>query len=170
MYLSGAVLAGISVKALEQINMVLFAVMFGLLAIVFTTYRRYTNDVKQTAAKAEAAERERAEQAEEHLKQLQHYVGELEKSSEASAAAGPDAQALYMLSTRDTKTMLERAIAEKRDVSLAYLLPNASKVETMRVTPRELVKNGSRYFLSSVDTDARNVSLEIRRIQGIRME
>jgi diguanylate cyclase (GGDEF)-like protein len=47
------------------------------------TYRRYIDDVKKTAAKAEQAERERAEQAESHIKELQHYVGELEKSSEA---------------------------------------------------------------------------------------
>jgi len=83
MYLSGAAMAGICAKALEQINMVLFAVTITFLAIVYTTYRRYTNDVNETAKKAENAERQRAEQAENHVNELQHYVGELEKSSHA---------------------------------------------------------------------------------------
>src|SRR4029078_4147098 len=64
MYISGAVVAGICAKALQQINMLLFAVMVTFFAIVYVTYRRYTEDVKETAAKAEDAERQRAEQAE----------------------------------------------------------------------------------------------------------
>lgn len=83
MYLSGAILAGLSLKALEQINMFLFAGVIGFFGLVYMTYRRYIDDVKTTSAKAEQAERERAEQAESHIKELQHYVGELEKSSEA---------------------------------------------------------------------------------------
>lgn len=83
MYLSGAILAGLSTIALKQINMFLFAGVIAFFALVYMTYRRYVDDVKKTSAKAEQAERERAEQAENHIKELQHYVGELEKSSEA---------------------------------------------------------------------------------------
>ena len=83
MYLFGAILAGISFEALQQINMFLFAGVIAFFAIVYMTYRRYVDDIKQTAAKAEQAERERAEQAESHILELQHYVGELEKSSDA---------------------------------------------------------------------------------------
>ena len=83
MFLFGAILAGISYKALQQINMFLFAGVIAAFAIFYMTYRRYVDDIKQTAAKAEQAERERAEQAESHILELQHYVGELEKSSEA---------------------------------------------------------------------------------------
>lgn len=83
MYLCGAVVAGICAKAVMQINMLLFAAMVAFFAIVYVTYRRYTNDVKETAAKAEDAERKRAEQAEAHILELQHYVGKLEKSSKA---------------------------------------------------------------------------------------
>jgi diguanylate cyclase (GGDEF)-like protein len=83
MYLSGAILAGLSIKALQQINMFLFAGVIAFFGLVYMTYRRYVDDVKKTSAKAEQAERERAEQAESHIKELQHYVGELEKSSEA---------------------------------------------------------------------------------------
>jgi diguanylate cyclase (GGDEF)-like protein len=83
MYLSGAILAGLSMVALKQINMFLFAGVIAFFGLVYMTYRRYVDDVKKTSAKAEQAERERAEQAENHIKELQHYVGELEKSSEA---------------------------------------------------------------------------------------
>lgn len=83
MYLTGALMAGLITKALQQINVFLLAVVVGFFAVVYLTYRRYVNDVKNTAAKAEQAERERAEQAETHVIELEHYVEQLEKSSEA---------------------------------------------------------------------------------------
>jgi diguanylate cyclase (GGDEF)-like protein len=82
-YISGAFLAGIILKALEQINVYLFAAVIGFFGIVYLTFRRFIDDVKKTVEKAKQAERERAEQTEEHVKQLQHYVAELERSSEA---------------------------------------------------------------------------------------
>ncbi|HMJ09039.1 MAG TPA: hypothetical protein VK468_08540, partial [Pyrinomonadaceae bacterium] len=83
LYLTGAIMAGLGAKALSQINVALFVGVIGFFALVYLTYRRYLNDVTKTAAKAENAERERAEQAETHVIELQHYVAELEKSSEA---------------------------------------------------------------------------------------
>lgn len=83
LYVCGVAVAGISLKAFDHFGMIIFAAAVALVAIVLTTCQRYADGMRHTAAKAEAAERERAEQAEEHLKQLQHYVGELEKSSEA---------------------------------------------------------------------------------------
>ncbi len=83
MYLTGALMAGLITKALQQINVYLFIVVIGFFAVVYLTYRRYVNDVKETAAKAEQLERERAEQAEKHVTELEHYVAELEKSSSA---------------------------------------------------------------------------------------
>jgi len=82
-YAAGAGFAGVSVKALHSIDMVLFAVVIGFASLLFMTYRRYVDDVKQTAAKAEQAERERAEQAEKHVEELQHHIAEQEKTSEA---------------------------------------------------------------------------------------
>lgn len=82
-YVAGAGFAGISVKALHQIDMVLFAVVIGFASLLFMTYRRYVEDVKSTAALAEQAERERAEQAEKHVEELQHHIAEQEKTSEA---------------------------------------------------------------------------------------
>jgi diguanylate cyclase (GGDEF)-like protein len=82
-YVFNAVVAGVFVKAFMHIDAFMVLVSVAIFAIVFLTYRRYVNDVKETSAKAEQAERERAEQAENHVKELQHYVAELEKSGHA---------------------------------------------------------------------------------------
>lgn len=80
MFVSGAVMAGLMAKALQKIDVVLFAAVIAFFALVYMTYRRYIDDVKRTALRAEQAERERAEQAEEHVNDLRHYVAELEKT------------------------------------------------------------------------------------------
>lgn len=83
MYVSGAAMAGTSAWALTQINFALFAAVAGFFALVYMTYRRYVDDVKTTAAQAEKAEHNRADDAEQHIVELKHYVEELEKSSKA---------------------------------------------------------------------------------------
>ncbi len=81
MYLSSAVLAGFTTKAIQEINIFLFAAVSVFLGTGYFTYRRYINDIQKTSAKAEEAERERAEQAESHVRELEHYVERLELSS-----------------------------------------------------------------------------------------
>lgn len=83
MFFTGGIVAGIIVKALEQINLLLFAAVVAFFGIIYLTFRRFVEDVKKTVEKAKEAERERAEQAEQHLGELQHYVAELERSGEA---------------------------------------------------------------------------------------
>nr|MBA3351558.1 EAL domain-containing protein [Blastocatellia bacterium] len=82
MYLSGAVLAGFTTKAIQEINIFLFAAVCVFFGTVYMTYRRYIEDIKKTSAKAEQSERERAEQAENHILELKHYVARLEQTSE----------------------------------------------------------------------------------------
>jgi len=82
-YLTGAVVAGIMVKALEQINLYLFAAVVGFFAIIYFTFRRFVKDVSNTVENAKQVERDRAEQAEQHVNELKHYVAELERSSVA---------------------------------------------------------------------------------------
>jgi diguanylate cyclase (GGDEF)-like protein len=82
MYLSGAVMAGLGAKAINQIDLYLLSAVIAFFGVVYFTYRRYLKDVTDTAAKAELAERERAEQAELHVKELQHYVRKLEQSGQ----------------------------------------------------------------------------------------
>lgn len=81
MYLSSAALAGFTTKAMQEINFFLFGAVCVFFGTVYVTYRRYVNDIQKTAAKAEHSERERAEQAESHVRELKHYVGRLEQSS-----------------------------------------------------------------------------------------
>ena len=82
-YLSGGVIAGIIEKALDQINLYLFAAVVLFFGVIYLTFRHFVDDVKKTVEKAKEAERERAEQAEQHVGELQHYVAELERSGEA---------------------------------------------------------------------------------------
>lgn len=83
LYLSGAMMAGLTAKAVEKIDLFLIVAVIGFFGLVYITYRRYVDDLKATDAKAENSERERAEQAEKHVKDLQHYVAKLEKSGKA---------------------------------------------------------------------------------------
>src|SRR6476660_2390490 len=80
MYVVGAGLAGVIVKALDQINLYLFAAVFLVCGVIYVTFRRFVDDLHKTVEKAKEAERERAEQAEKHVGELQHYVAELERS------------------------------------------------------------------------------------------
>ncbi len=83
MYLTGAVMAGIIVKSFQKSDVYLLAAVIGFFGVVYLTFRHFVDDVKKTVEKAKQAERERAEQAEEHVGELQHYVAELERSGEA---------------------------------------------------------------------------------------
>ncbi|MEJ7622865.1 MAG: bifunctional diguanylate cyclase/phosphodiesterase [Pyrinomonadaceae bacterium] len=85
MYLTGAVVAGITFKALTVGDMSIYvlAAVIGFFGVIYLTFRRFVEDVKKTVEKAKRAEQLRAEQAEKHVGELQHYVGELERSSVA---------------------------------------------------------------------------------------
>lgn len=80
MYLLSGAMAGMMLKALEQINIYMFAIVVGVSGVIYWTYRRNIDDVKKTSEEAQTAERLRAEQAEDHVKELEHYVGELERT------------------------------------------------------------------------------------------
>lgn len=84
-YLTGGVIAGITIKALDidRPNMYLFAAVIAFFGLIYLTFRRFVDDVNVTVEKAKQAERERAEQAEQHILDLRHYVQELERSGEA---------------------------------------------------------------------------------------
>ncbi len=83
MYFIGGMIAGLMIKTIEQINPVLLLATMVVAAVSFMTYRRYVNDVRKTAEQAENAERQRAEQAEAHIEELQHYINEQDRISQA---------------------------------------------------------------------------------------
>ena len=84
-YLTGGVVAGIIYKVLGQdvLNIYTMAAVVGFFGVVYLTFRHFVEDVKKTVEKAKRVERERAEQAEQHVNELEHYVAELERSGEA---------------------------------------------------------------------------------------
>lgn len=65
---------------LASISLIVAIVSF---ALIVSRYMKYVGDIRREAATAETAERFRAEQAETHVEELQHYVEELERSSHA---------------------------------------------------------------------------------------
>jgi diguanylate cyclase (GGDEF)-like protein len=82
-FIAGAFAAGFFTKAFQRIEPFLITVTVGFSALIYLTYRRYMNDIKETAAKAELAERDRAEQAECHIEELKHHINEQERIAEA---------------------------------------------------------------------------------------
>ncbi len=81
MYIAAALIAGLGIKAQKQFSTTLFLLAIVVTGVVYFTYKRYVDDVKKTAAKAEQSERERAEQAEKHVEELQHYIAEQDRIS-----------------------------------------------------------------------------------------
>ena len=83
MYIAAALIAGLAVKAQSQFDMILFLVGLAVFSIFYFTYRRYVDDVKKTSALAQQAERDRAEQAERHIVELQHHIAEQDRIGQA---------------------------------------------------------------------------------------
>ncbi len=79
-YITGAIIACLTCKAFQKVDLVLFFIAAVAAVVVYLSYKNYVNDIKATAAKAEQADRLRAEQAENHVIELQHYISELKLS------------------------------------------------------------------------------------------
>jgi diguanylate cyclase (GGDEF)-like protein len=77
-YITGAIISGLLYKAIQQVDLILLLIAVTVAVVVFLTYKNYITDIKENAAKAEKAERLRAEQAESHVAELKHYISELE--------------------------------------------------------------------------------------------
>lgn len=84
-YMTGAVVAGALNRALtvKHVDIYVVAAVIGFFGLIYLTFRRFVTDVRKMVDKAKLAERERAEQAEQHVAELEHYVTELERSSTA---------------------------------------------------------------------------------------
>lgn len=83
MYLIAAPLTAVMIKTADNVNPILMLAGLMFAGIAYITYRRYIEDIKNTSLKAEQAERMRAEQAEKHVLELQHYISEIESGSKA---------------------------------------------------------------------------------------
>ncbi len=83
MYPIAAIVAGLFITAVTSVSSILLFLTLAVAVVVYVTYRRFISDIRETSAKVESAERERAEQAEKHVFELQHYIKELESSTSA---------------------------------------------------------------------------------------
>jgi diguanylate cyclase (GGDEF)-like protein len=79
-YITGAIIAGLTYKAFQQVDLILLLIAATVAIIIFLTYKNYVDDIKHTAAKAEQSDLLRAEQAENHVVELEHYISELKIS------------------------------------------------------------------------------------------
>jgi len=89
-YFVGAIVAGFIASRVGMVGLYLVLVAIPMVFILYFTYQKYLEDVRSNAAKAEHAERARAdaeraraEQAECHVEELNHYIAELERTSRA---------------------------------------------------------------------------------------
>ena len=96
-YFVGGIVAGFIATRIETAGLYVVLVAIPMVFILYFTYQKYLEDIRSTAAKAEQAERERAEaeraradaegqraeQAERHVEELNHYISELERTSRA---------------------------------------------------------------------------------------
>ena len=89
-YFMGAAAASVIVRSLGSAGFFAFLIIIPIIAIVYFSYERYLRDVKASAGQAELAERaraeierERAEQAERHVLELNNYITEQERISRA---------------------------------------------------------------------------------------
>lgn len=80
-YSCSALMAGLFVLALREANVFLFVTVAGVLSLLHTVFRRYSEEQKRSIIKAQEAERERAELAEAHLSELQIYVEKIEHTA-----------------------------------------------------------------------------------------
>ena len=89
-YFGGAAAAGVIFRLLNTVGLYALLVTIPIIWIIYLTYNKYLEDIRQTAAQAERTERqraelerERAEQAERHVKELSRHISEQERISKA---------------------------------------------------------------------------------------
>ena len=69
--------------ALIQINVAMILIAVIVSAMIYLLLRQYVNDIKKTSDITEQSGLMRAEQAENHIEELQHYISEQDRISQA---------------------------------------------------------------------------------------
>ncbi len=89
-YFAGAIAACVIYRSFNTVGLYAMLVTIPIISIIYFTYHKYLEDIRQTAAHAEKAERERAEiereraeQAERHIEELSRHIAEQERISKA---------------------------------------------------------------------------------------
>ncbi len=157
LYVVGALAAGIVLRATLENDpiIVLSAIAIGF--VVFFTYRRYVNEIKEHHSRAEIAESSRADQARKHLDDLKKQI---EKLAEAKSALRTSEAKFRHAAYHDPLTRLpnqnllnlelEKAFSKKRataDYNFAVLYIDLNKFKSINETLGHLVADE---FLRSV--------------------
>jgi len=84
-YFVGAGTAGVVANSRGSVGFYALLVAVPIIAIVYFSYKRYLEEVRQSARQAELAERARAEAAEEHVNELNKHIAEQKRIGQALA-------------------------------------------------------------------------------------
>jgi len=89
-YFGGAAAAGVIFRSFNTVGVYALLVTIPIISIIYFTYHKYLDDIRNTAEIAEKAERERAElereraeQAELHVEELSRHIAEQDRISKA---------------------------------------------------------------------------------------
>jgi diguanylate cyclase (GGDEF)-like protein len=89
-YFAGAAAAALIFRSFNTVGLYALLITVPIITIIYFTYRKYLEDIRQTSAQAEKSERaraelerERAEQAERHVEELSRYIAEQERIGKA---------------------------------------------------------------------------------------
>ncbi len=89
-YFGGAAAAGVIFRSFNTVGVYALLITIPIISIIYFTYHKYLDDIRNTAEIAEKAERERAElereraeQAELHVEELSRHIAEQDRISQA---------------------------------------------------------------------------------------
>lgn len=82
-FFAGATAAAFIYKSFDTVGFYAVIGAVPIISIVYFTYHKYLEDIRATSAIAEQAERERREQAERHVEELNSYIEEQRRISQA---------------------------------------------------------------------------------------
>ena len=140
-YFSGAIAAGVIAALVYFIGAYAFVITLPIIAIVFITYRTYLKNVETSAAQAA--------QAENHVKELSHYIAEQERIREQFS----------QMEKLSALGELASGVAHDFNNTLAGILGRAQLL--LRTNDPEKIKRGLDIIIKTAEDGAKTV----KRIQ-----
>ncbi|MGB7926351.1 MAG: ATP-binding protein [Pyrinomonadaceae bacterium] len=142
-YLAGASAAGITAKVIDEVGFYAVVVVTPIIAIVFFTYRTYLKNIEAMATAA------KAEQAERHVEELNHYITEQERIREQFS----------QLEKLSALGELASGVAHDFNNTLAGILGRAQLL--LRSNDPETIRGGLKIIIKTAEDGAKT----IKRIQ-----